>query len=117
MKFFAIFLFCFLMYATCIQAQDKIITMNGDTLLCKIKREDANQVTFSVKRNDGEWVETFLNKSDVQSIVYNPKSKKTAPVLIRSNDFIVLKNGGRIESRITSEDSTTVAFEMLRNEK
>lgn len=51
-------------------SQDKIIKNNGDKIECKILNQDSTSVYFSTEVN-GRNVNTFMNKSQIQSIEYH----------------------------------------------
>jgi hypothetical protein len=50
-------------------AQDRIITITGARIDCKIERTDSTNVYFTTKRN-GNIISTHINKAEVSTIVY-----------------------------------------------
>ncbi len=73
-KLLFLMLFIFLS-SLAVFSQDTIVRTNGEKVLCKIQKEDAMAVYFSVLR-DGMYVSTFLNKSEIASLKYGPTQEK-----------------------------------------
>lgn len=55
-------------------SQDTLVRVNGEKLICKVQNQDNNTVYFTLNKN-GKKIDTFLNRSEIQSIkLGNPES-------------------------------------------
>jgi len=73
------FLFFLVTFVTSISAfsQDTLIRLNDERIICKIQKEDAAAVHFTLYKN-GKKFDTFLDKSEIKSIKYgNPASMQS----------------------------------------
>ncbi len=76
------FLFFLLAISTNLVAfsQDTLVRVNGEKLICKVQNQDNNTVYFTLNKN-GKKIDTFLNKSEIQSI------KLGGPESLATNGF------------------------------
>jgi hypothetical protein len=65
------FLFFLVVFVTSISAfsQDTLIRLNDERIICKIQKEDAATVNFTLYKN-GKKFDTFIDKSEIKSIKY-----------------------------------------------
>jgi hypothetical protein len=111
-KSVTIFLF-FLILSLSGYSQDTIITVNNDHLVCKVISEDSSAFLINI-HNNGKIKRTFINKSEVKSIILKknePKVKSSFYIrkFIVHLDLIIPSIG--FETRLSDNTTFNLAYQ------